>query len=138
MGYGLTIGKLAAIVGVNPRTIRYYEAIGLLPPPRRSPSGYRLYSPDDAARLRFIRRARAAGLSLAEVRQVLELRQAGEEPCDHVLGLLDAKLAAVDRQIRELRALRRRLRVLRRRGAKARRSGCVCGILESGRADGRG
>ncbi len=130
MGYGLTIGKLAAIVGVNPRTIRYYEAVGLLPPPRRSPSGYRLYGPDDAARLRFIRRARSAGLSLAEVRQVLELRQAGKEPCDHVLGLLDAKLAAVDRQIRELRALRRRLRALRRRGARARRPGCVCGISE--------
>lgn len=138
MDYGLTIGELAARAGVNPRTIRYYEAVGLLPPPRRSPAGYRLYGPEDLVRLRFIRRARALGLSLAEVRQVLELRQAGQAPCDHVLGLLDAKLAAIDRQLRELRSLRRRLRALRRRGVRAARSGCVCGILESGRADGRG
>lgn len=137
MGYGLTIGQLAVRAGVNPRTIRYYEAIGLLPAPRRNPAGYRLYGPDDLGRLRFIRRARALGLSLAEIRQVLELRQAGQAPCDHVLGLLDAKLAAIERQLRELRALRRRLQALRQRGAKAARSGCICGILESGRpADG--
>lgn len=133
MGYGHTIGELAARAGVNPRTFRYYEAIGL-PPPRRSPAGYRLYGPEDPGRLRFIRRARALGLSLAEVRQVLELRQAGQAPCDHVLCLL----GAIDRQLRELRALRRRLRALWRRGARAAGSGGVCGILESGRADGRG
>ncbi len=131
MRYGLTIGELAARTGFSPRTIRYYEAVGLLPPPRRSPSGYRLYGPEDIGRLEFIRKARAVGLRLAEIREVLALRQTGEPPCDRVLGLLDAKVAALDAQIRQLQTLRRQLLALRRKGPRVARRGCVCGIIES-------
>lgn len=131
MGYGLTIGELAAKTGLNPKTIRYYESIGLLPPPRRTPSGYRLYGPEDIGRLEFIRKARAVGLRLAEVREVLALQQAGQAPCDRVLALLDAKLAALDRQIGDLLRLRRRLLGLRRKAPKAAGRGCICGIIEA-------
>mgnify|MGYP000285988986 CR=1 FL=1 len=131
MKHGLTIGQLAARTGTNPKTIRYYEAVGLLPPPRRTPAGYRLYGPEDVARLGFIRKARAVGLSLAEIREVLRLRDGGQAPCDHVLAVLNARIAAIDRQVRELRELRRQLRTLRRRGRRTARKGCICGIIES-------
>ncbi len=133
MRYGLTIGELAARTGTNPRTIRYYEAIGLLPAPRRTPAGYRLYGPEEASRLEFIRKARAVGLRLAEIREVLNLREEGQAPCDHVLALIEARVAAVDRQIRELRALRHQLMSLYRKGRRTARLGCICGIIESAR-----
>ncbi len=128
---GWRIGELAAELGMNPRTLRYYEAIGLLPPPRRTPSGYRLYGAAERERLRFIRRARAIGLSLSEIREILQLRDAGRRPCAHVLTMLDRKIALLDRQIRALEAFRRELQALRRRAARgAYRRGAICGIIE--------
>lgn len=125
------IGALAALLGLNPRTIRYYEAIGLLPAPKRTPSGYRLYDDADVERLRFIAKAKAIGLTLEEIAQILALRRDGEQPCGHVLAILDRKLAAVDEQLRMLLEFRRELGSLREEaastmGANAR----VCGIIE--------
>ena len=83
------IGELAAELGLNPKTIRYYEAIGLLPEPRRTPAGYRCYGVDDRERLRFIAQAKAIGLSLQEISEILAIRQAGNPPCRHVAAVLD-------------------------------------------------
>jgi MerR family transcriptional regulator, Zn(II)-responsive regulator of zntA len=133
---GLLIGELAAELGLNPKTIRYYEEIGLLPEPERSESGYRLYTRDDLERLRFIGKAKAIGLSLEQIAEVLALRGAGRQPCEHVLALLDEKLAAVDRQLRALRDFKRDLTALRDEAARTAASGpaegdaCVCGIIE--------
>ncbi|WP_322801004.1 heavy metal-responsive transcriptional regulator [Thermoflexus sp.] len=125
------IGELAAELGMNPRTLRYYEAIGLIPPPRRTSSGYRLYGSAERERLRFICKARAIGLSLSEIREILRLRDAGREPCEHVIAMLDRKIADLDRQIRALERFRRELQALRRRAARrAHRHGAICGIIE--------
>ena len=102
----LRIGELAAAVGVNPKTIRYYEEIGLLPAPRRTAAGYRQYGAVDGERLRFITKAKAIGLTLREIREILVLRDGGEEPCPHLGQLLDRKLAAVDVQLRLLTEMR--------------------------------
>ena len=67
------IGELARWAGINPRTLRYYERIGLLAPSGRTDAGYRLYTEQDARRLAFIRRAQALGLSLAEISRVLRV-----------------------------------------------------------------
>ncbi len=109
----LRIGELAGELGLNPKTIRYYEAIGLLPIPRRSAAGYRLYGAADRDRLRFIAKAKAIGLSLAEIGEILALRDGGAEPCPHVRHLLDRKLAALDEQLRRLREDRVQLLALR-------------------------
>jgi len=69
----ITIGRLARAADVGVETIRFYEREGLLAPPARTASGYRLYSPKTAERLGFIRRAKALGFSLAEIRELLEL-----------------------------------------------------------------
>lgn len=125
------IGVLAAEVGLNPRTIRYYEALGLLPTPPRTAAGYRLYGEADRACLRFIAEAKSAGLTLAEIGDILALRRAGESPCAHVTALVERKLAAVERQIRALAELRRELVALRATAAEASAAPAqVCGILE--------
>jgi MerR family Zn(II)-responsive transcriptional regulator of zntA len=127
----LRIGELAAELGLNPKTIRYYEQIGLLPAAPRTESGYRVYGAADVERLRFIGKAKAIGLSLAEIGEILALRRAGRAPCAHVLELLDRKLAAVDRQFRTLHDVRRELVGLRKEAVRtASAEACVCGIIE--------
>jgi MerR family transcriptional regulator, copper efflux regulator len=102
----MRIGELAEQSGVSPKTIRYYEDIGLLPPPARLGSGYRDYEPSTLDRLAFIRAAQAVGLSLGEIRGIVALRDEGQTPCGHVLDLLRSRAAELDRRIAELRALR--------------------------------
>jgi DNA-binding transcriptional MerR regulator len=108
----MRIGELASRSGLSTKTIRYYEDIGVVLPPRRSPSGYRDY--DDAAldRLAFVRAAQAVGLTLGEIRSILALRDDGDTPCGHVLDLLRSRSAELDRRIAGLRALRGELRRL--------------------------
>ena len=125
------IGELAAELRINPRTIRYYERIGLLPEPERSPSGYRRYSAHHAERLKFILKAKTIGLSLDEIRGVLVLRDAGQAPCEHVTAVIDEKVAVIDAQMRVLQNLKNELLTLSR-VAKATTccKGSVCSIIE--------
>jgi MerR family Zn(II)-responsive transcriptional regulator of zntA len=102
----MLIGELAKASGTTTKTLRFYEEAGLLPAAERTPGGYRDYSPDVLPRLDFIRRGRAAGLSLAQIRDVLDVRDAGSAPCHHVRQLLDHRLSELDRQIADLQALR--------------------------------
>ncbi len=85
----MRIGQLARRSGLAPSAVRYYEQLGLLPAPARTESGYRSYSSDAVDRLTFVRSAQAVGLTLAEVGQVLGVRDAGEAPCRVVTELLD-------------------------------------------------
>ena len=127
----LHIGELAADLGLNPKTIRYYEAIGLLPAPARSPAGYRQYSGADRDRLRFIIKAKAIGFSLREIGEILALRDGGAEPCPHVWGLLDRKLVAVDAHLRLLAKVRAGLLALQAEAAViACSSTPICGLIE--------
>ncbi len=103
----MRIGELARQVGVATSAIRFYEESGLLPEPLRTPAGYRDYDPGMVDRLAFIRSGQAVGLTLAELREVLAIRDSGEPPCRHVTELLDQRLAEVDQRIRELRRIRR-------------------------------
>lgn len=102
----MRIGELANTTGTTPKTLRFYEDVGLLTPAGRTAAGYRTFTADAVDRLNFIRRGRSAGLTLAQIREVIELRDAGATPCQHVKDLLDARLTDLDRQIAELQALR--------------------------------
>jgi len=127
----MRIGELAGQLGLNPKTVRYYEDIGLLPRPRRTPAGYRLYAAADRDRPQFIVKARAIGLTLEEIGHILALRGEGQPPCVHVLGLLDQKVAAVDQHLRALTAFRQELAALRDEAAKSvDRDAPVCAIIE--------
>ena len=127
----LRIGELAAEFGLNPKTIRFYEAIGLLPTPQRSPAGYRLYDGADRERLRFIGQAKVIGFTLTEIRAILTLRGAGQPPCQHVLALLDHKIAAVEAQLRALADARQQLHLLRAEAEETMHNVApVCAIIE--------
>lgn len=102
----MRIGELAAQVGVNPKTIRYYESIGLLPQPARTNAGYRLYDQQDIDRLAFVRRAQELRLGLDEIREILALRERGERPCGYVLEVARTRLDDLDRRIAEMRHAR--------------------------------
>ncbi|MCW4386538.1 heavy metal-responsive transcriptional regulator [Salinibacterium sp. SYSU T00001] len=102
----MRIGEAAAAAGMTAKTLRFYEVRGLLPEAKRSANGYRDYSLETTARLDFIRRSRIAGLTLAQIRDILRIRDAGQAPCTHVRDLLAQQLTNLDRQIAELLALR--------------------------------
>lgn len=131
------IGDLAQRLGLNAKTIRYYEEIGLLPEPERSASGYRLYGRTDADRLRFIKRVQQLGFPLGEIREVLALRDRGEAPCRYVAERLEERAREIDRQIVELRELKGELAELRRRARRLRphdpATSGYCHILEGTR-----
>lgn len=105
----MRIGELAGQVGVNPKTVRYYESIGVLPEPPRTSSGYRDYDDSYVGRLTFIRTAQRLGITLDEVKEVLGFRARGEAPCAYVRGVLDTQVTDIDRRIRELHELRDQL-----------------------------
>lgn len=127
----MTIGELAARGGFTPKAIRYYERIGLLPAPARRSSGYRSYGASDVARLDFVAKAKRLGLSLDEIRDVLALRDAGVEPCVHVVRVIDRHVEEAERAIAELAAFAAQLRGIRRDARKrARERGGICRIIE--------
>jgi DNA-binding transcriptional MerR regulator len=103
---GLRVAELAAAVGVSPDTVRYYERAGLLPPPDRTAAGYRSYDAGAVDRLRFIQGAQRLGLHLADIRDLLTVRDTGTCPCEPAEDLLRRRLAEVDAQIARLVTLR--------------------------------
>lgn len=102
----MKIGEVAHQAGVTAKTIRYYEEVGVLPPPDRSGSGYREYGADISERLEFIRAAQAVGLTLAEIRGVIEVRDGGTLPCSLVISLLTRKTGEIETQIAALQRMR--------------------------------
>lgn len=127
-----TIGTLAERTGTSRDTIRYYEQVGVLPEPERTDAGYRLYGGDDVERLAFVAQAQTLGLTLDEIREVLEMVDEGREPCVHVRERLRAHLREVRRKIRELHGLESRLEgALERPAGGGAAEGCRCGIIEA-------
>jgi DNA-binding transcriptional MerR regulator len=132
----MRIGELAGRLRLNPRTLRFYESVGLLPEPDRTPGGYRDYRADDLERVRFIKSAQRLGLSLDDIKEILAFKDRDELPCDYVLAVIDREADALDQRIAELERLRKELRSLRSRARRipkrelANRS-CVCHIIEN-------
>lgn len=118
-----TVKDTAARVGLPSRTLRYYDRIGLVSPPRTA-AGYRIYGPEDEGRLRFIRRAKTLGFSLEEIRELIAVAEQGScsEVVPEVERLLNERIAAIDAQVAELAQFRERLVAYRAEG----RTGCGC------------
>lgn len=105
-----TIGKLAAATQTKAETVRYYERIGLLAPPERTEGNYRAYRPSHLARLRFIRRSRALGFSLDQVRALLRLSDDRTCSCGEVDQIASSHLKEVQDKIADLKRLQSELR----------------------------
>ena len=105
----LTVAQLARSVGLTPDTVRYYERIGLLPPPARTRADHRRYDGTAAERLRFIQGAQRLGLRLREIKTLLEVRDTGTCPCEPAEVLLRQHVSEIDAELTRLTALRAEL-----------------------------
>lgn len=103
---GLTVSQLGERVGISADAVRYYERIGILPAAPRSPSGYRLFGEADVERLRFVKRVQRLGLPLADIAELVRIRERGLCPCGHTRELLERRLATIDEEMGALGALR--------------------------------
>ena len=120
----IAIGSLSKHTSTNIETIRYYERVGLLPTPARSPGGYRLYGTDHVKRLNFVRRARTLKFSIGAVRTLLRLADERERPCAEVRVVAEAHLRDVRAKIADLRRMERVLKATVARCAAGRRVHC--------------
>ena len=129
---GLLIGEVAAKSGVSRKALRLYETAGILPPARRTASGYRTYGPETLAILAFVARARRLGFHLDEIREVVGMRRSGRCPCPHVLELVRRKIVELDRTLADLTDVRRGLRELLRASSRSARrdEAAVCHHIE--------
>jgi MerR family copper efflux transcriptional regulator len=134
----LTIGQVAKQAGLGTKAIRFYEGKGLLSPASRGENSYRLYGPDAVDVPRFIKQAQTMGLTLAEIREIIGIRQGGRPPCQHVHTLLTQKADELDRKLADLLTLRRRIRSsLNAWGRRARGPAAVCPHIETASVDAR-
>lgn len=130
-GMTLTVSEVATRAGISADAVRFYEREQLLPPPDRSPAGYRLYAPDAVDRVRFIKCAQKMGLKLRQVRELLEVCDRGMCDCGHAASIVAKRLADVDAEIQELREMKRALTRLRD-GLAADTCGWDCGCPTEG------
>jgi DNA-binding transcriptional MerR regulator len=124
------IGELAEAVSLPTKTIRYYEEIGLLPEPERRPNGYRTYDDSACERLRFVKAAQAVGFTLGEIKEIVAFRDRGDEPCAHVLDLVDRRAGEIADRIAALQRMQGDLRRLSSRARSDPRRGSYCHLIE--------
>ena len=105
----MQISEVAGIVGLSAKTIRYYEAEGVIPEAARLANGYRIYDDSDVQRLRTVAAARSLDLPLEEIRELIELATGGEQPCSHLRTLAETRRELVRHAIDDLVALEAKL-----------------------------
>jgi DNA-binding transcriptional MerR regulator len=130
------IGEVARELGINPKTIRYYEEIELIPRAQRSKSGYRVYERAEIDRIAFILRARELDFSLDDIGEILALREQGEAPCLYVTELVEKQLAHIDAKIVDLQQLQHELEEIRQQARSIPledivNKECVCHLIEN-------
>ena len=129
---GLLIGQVATKSGVSRKALRLYESAGLIPPPRRTAAGYRVYGAETLATITFIDQARRLGFRLNEIKEVVQIRRSGRCPCPHVLDLVRQKVTDLDRTLADLSEMRKALRTLLNRWQqKSGGKGAVCPHIEN-------
>ena len=112
----MKIQEFSQLTGLSTKTVRYYESIGILPFPRRTPSGYRDYNGQDVERARFVAGIRSLDLSLDEIKELLAMRDRREAPCRTLLDLIEQKANQIDERIQLLKQMEIDLRNLHKLG----------------------
>jgi Cu(I)-responsive transcriptional regulator len=112
IGEGMNIGEAAGKAGVTPKMVRHYESLGLLPKVHRTEAGYRIYGAAEVHTLRFIKRSRDLGFSMAEIAELVKLWQDRRRPSSSVKKVASAHVEELDRKIKELEAMRKTLKTL--------------------------
>ena len=132
----MRISELAGQTGTTTKTLRFYEDAGVMPEPTRTPNGYRTYDDSAVTRIRFIKAGQGVGLTLAELRNLLTIRDDGRAPCRAAIELLDTQLDGITNRIGELQAMKRDLSRLRHRARDLDPADCtpesVCHVINPG------
>ena len=126
----LTIGKVARRVGIRSSAIRYYERQGMIQPAVRRVNGYRTYSDDAVKLLLFVKRAQSLGITLKEIKPLVNLASHGQQPCSPVKQIARRHLNEVSQTIRALELLRQDLRALLKRKAGRAHAHEICPLIE--------
>ncbi|MDA0267122.1 MAG: heavy metal-responsive transcriptional regulator [Cyanobacteria bacterium] len=127
----LRIGEVSTQTQLSVKTVRYYEDRGLIQASCRSSGGFRLFDPAVLARLHFIRRSQALGLSLQDIQDILTIADQGSRPCKNVRQKFEAKIEAIDHQITQLQQLRGQLAELMDGADQTEQlEGSICPIIE--------
>jgi MerR family copper efflux transcriptional regulator len=128
---GLLIGEVAKQSGASRKALRLYEQAGILPEPRRTASGYRVYGTDAVDLIVFVRQAQRLGFTLEEIKEIVSIKRAGHVPCPHVLGLVRRKADELDQRLRDLTKVRSGLRTMLNGWRSTRRGlAAVCPHIE--------
>lgn len=128
---GLLIGEVARRSGASRKALRLYESAGILPPARRTPSGYRVYETDVLELLAFVRQAQRLGFALGEIKEIVAIKRAGRAPCPHVRELVKRKSQELDERVADLMQMRDGLRALSQRWRSTPQSrAAVCPHIE--------
>lgn len=130
------IGAVAEELGINPKTIRYYEEINLIPRAKRNQGGHRVYAQDEIDRIAFILRARALEFSLDDIKEILALHEDCEAPCLYVVDLVQHKINTIDAKIMSLQQLRGELQGIYQTAqslpqAKIAQKNCICHLSKN-------
>lgn len=134
----MRIGEAARLSGLETSAIRFYEADGVVPEPKRTDAGYRDYSVGGVELLRFIRRLRSLEFPLDDVKEIVMLRTSGEAPCATVRSALAREAAAIDQRIEDLGRLRNELADLQAAADQITDdwpATCICHVLEESGID---
>ncbi|MEL6461557.1 MAG: heavy metal-responsive transcriptional regulator [Cyanobacteria bacterium J06621_15] len=131
----LKIGELAKQTGLTVGNLRYYSDIGLLQPVHRGGNGYRYYAPNASEQVEFIKKAQSLGFTLEEIKQILDVRNGGEIPCNLVQSLLNNKIEQLAIQIKQMTLFKRELEEYRAMWANQQQSSLklevVCPLIDS-------
>ncbi len=127
----LTIGQVARQAGLKTSAVRYYERHRIILPAQRLPNGYRVYDAETLRWLSFVRRAQGFGMSLENVKELLQLASHGRTPCERVRQLARQHVSEIDQNISDLQTLKSQLELLIRRKASSNSPRHFCPLIES-------
>lgn len=136
-GEGLLVGEVARHRGASRKALRLYEAAGILPSPRRTASGYRVYDADALGVLAFVSQAQRLGFTLEEIKEIASIQRSGRLPCPHVHDLVARKRTDLDRRLADLSEMRKRLDAVLRRWRSRCDTAAMCLHIEQSYAQPR-
>jgi DNA-binding transcriptional MerR regulator len=131
---GLLIKELAEKLEMNPKTIRFYEESGVIPKAERNSSNYRVYTDNDYKRLAFVKNARALGLTIENIKNIMSIRENGHLPGPEVVNLLEKESIELEQRIKEMIAFKEKLDKCIgdfKKHPEVCGTGNICGLIET-------
>ncbi|MEK7432825.1 MAG: MerR family transcriptional regulator [Cyanobacteriota bacterium] len=119
---------------LNPKTIRFYEDEGIIPKAKRNKSNYRVYTTHDVNRISFVKKARALGFSIEDIKKILAIRDGGEFPCCTVISILENNDKELEKKIKEMQDFKHKIEgVIKtfKDNIKLGKDGEICGLIEN-------